>query len=290
MFSPEQLQTLVQVSNASASKEAVYLNAEQGMDLAQAGYIEVDANNTHPDNDKFYACAITPQGIQYLQTVSNLPSDLPQVGLPVQEPPKDPFPVSKATPSSVVVQQAPVAAPVWTNNPQTIPTNEEALPSEPVQPAQEVPQQVEQQANPFRIEKDKPRPARSNVPSGNPTAGSQSKYPYQNLEIGDSFFVPDTASPKGDAHKMMQASVASMNRKYRVPKIVGYDNGRPIHSPLMKNGEPVLDANGQKKFQMINTKRFRSYKIDQVSVSEPVLGARVYREMLKSTDVHVEPQ
>ena len=240
MFSEVQIETLKKVADATATNEFFFVTADEGQDLAQAGYIEVDANVLDPNRELSYGCKATDQGIVYLQTLSATP-----------QPATNPFPIQAA--------QVHIT----------------------------IPEEFE-----FSVEAPRPRPKKVKSPSGNTqAAGKKSKYPYDTLEIDQNFFVSDASCTSGNAYKTMTSSVAAVNKKYREPKIVGYKpDGSLVHSQLLKDGLPVLDANGHSKYVMVNTRRFRAYKIEHMTANEPVLGARIFREPLKPSDKHAEKE
>lgn len=50
-----------------------------------------------------------------------------------------------------------------------------------------------------------------------PVARASAKYPFDQLEVGQSFFVPNSASDKGDAAKTLASTISGANKKYSVP-------------------------------------------------------------------------
>jgi len=268
MFTTEQVKVLREAAEETKKGSHTFVTREEGMDLAQAGYIEVNASIKHPKNELSFGATITAQGQAYLQSLDAAHAP-------------DPFPISDAAPMP--------PDQVSTNAPPT------PMPPMPPMPPQQVQTQGEERKTEadtgfdFPVEGERPRPRKVTFQKGNPTAGRKSQYPYDALQVNQSFFVPDTACKSMDAHKTMKSSVAGQNKKFRVPKIVGYNSdGTPQFAPLLKDGQPVLDANGHQRYVMVNTKRFKSYKISEVSPSEPVLGARVFREPLKPSDKQAE--
>lgn len=73
-------------------------------------------------------------------------------------------------------------------------------------------------------------------------AGAPTQYPFADMEIGDSFFVPDSAK-KGNAAKHLGSTVSQQNMHYRE------DTGQTEVKEVTKRGKgnkAELDANGNK--------------------------------------------
>lgn len=74
-------------------------------------------------------------------------------------------------------------------------------------------------------------------------AGAPTKYPFDQLGLGDSFFVPNSASKDGNAVKHISSSVSTMNIKY------SEETGETKQVERTKRGpknKAVLDAAGNK--------------------------------------------
>ncbi|QDH84431.1 hypothetical protein Axy19_034 [Achromobacter phage vB_AxyS_19-32_Axy19] len=48
-------------------------------------------------------------------------------------------------------------------------------------------------------------------------ARASAKYPFEQLEVGQSFFVPNAASEKGDAAKTLASTISGANKKFSTP-------------------------------------------------------------------------
>ncbi|WNO48711.1 hypothetical protein [Achromobacter phage nyashin_LB6] len=48
-------------------------------------------------------------------------------------------------------------------------------------------------------------------------ARASAKYPFEQLEVGQSFFVPNSASEKGDAAKTLASTISGANKKFSTP-------------------------------------------------------------------------
>ena len=261
MFSPEIQGVLRRVAEMSAKGDFSFVTAAEGQDLAQAGYIQIDPNVIHPENPAAFGATITVQGSDYLKAISQ-PA---QAASAIQMPQMPQMPQAPQAPQAPQPNPQPTVAQVQVSQS----ANGEA--SDPV----------------FEVSTSHARPVKPKSSRGNSFAGRKSKYPYEQLQINTSFFVADTDVESGDAYKTMSSSVAAMNKKFRENKIVGYNSdGTAIFQPLLKDGQPIFDSKGKQRFYQINTKRFRCYKIDKITETEPKLGARIFREPLNDSDGH----
>lgn len=50
-----------------------------------------------------------------------------------------------------------------------------------------------------------------------PAARASAKYPFEQLEVGQSFFVPNSASEKNDAAKTLASTISGANKKFSTP-------------------------------------------------------------------------
>ena len=88
-------------------------------------------------------------------------------------------------------------------------------------------------------------------------AGAPSKYPFDKLELGASFFVGNSEVEKGDAFKTMSATVSSTNRRN------SEETGETIQVERAKCGEdkkPILNADGSKVMETVTQKKRKALK------------------------------
>lgn len=82
-------------------------------------------------------------------------------------------------------------------------------------------------------------------------AGAPTKYPFDQLGLGDSFFVPNSAAKEGNAVKHISSSVSTMNIKY------SEETGETKQVERTKRGpknKAVLDASGAKVKETVTVK------------------------------------
>jgi len=88
-------------------------------------------------------------------------------------------------------------------------------------------------------------------------AGAPSKYPFDKLEVGGSFFVGNSEVDKGDAFKTMSATVSSTNRRN------SEETGETVTVERAKRGEdkkPILNPDGSKVMETITQKKRKALK------------------------------
>lgn len=81
-----------------------------------------------------------------------------------------------------------------------------------------------------------------------------SKYPFANMEVGNSFFVSNADVEGGDAVKKLTSTVSNMNNKYRTP------TGEKETKERTKRGEgnkAVLDAEGNKVKETVTVDKYK---------------------------------
>lgn len=299
----DQANVMNSILTETSQGKPFYVTQEQGMQLAQAGFITVNPGATDPNNPKAMSAIVTENGQAAL---TNYNTQLAQANAAAAQPAvEQPVPAQAAPVATEPVQAAPTepvqAAPVQTA-PVTQPVAQSQAAPVQTQPMQQAPattapatataatnsiQASQSTRTEFQVLSNVPKPPRAQSTGNTGGGGRKSKYPYESLEIGQCFFVADSDYPGGDAHKAIASSVAAANRRHRVPKIIGYENNQPQYQIQMKDGQPVKAKDGSTKFVTINTKRFRSYKTDANHPSGA--GALVYREALKETDVQAAP-
>lgn len=106
-------------------------------------------------------------------------------------------------------------------------------------------------ASSFVIEDDVPMPAVSGRGRGGNT------YPFEQLEAGQSFFVPNTEA-KPNAAKSLASTVSSATSRYAVPA---------------EDGATKLNRNGEEVPVMVETRKFVVRSVEENGVK----GARVWR-------------
>lgn len=117
-------------------------------------------------------------------------------------------------------------------------------------------------------------------------AGAPSKYPFDKLDVGGSFFVGNSEVDKGDAFKTMSATVSSTNRRN------SEETGEVVSVTRAKRGEdkkPVLNADGSKVMETVEQKKrkaLKHYKIIAVEGGKqygpwtaPESGAVIVRDL-----------
>lgn len=108
----------------------------------------------------------------------------------------------------------------------------------------------------FEIEKDVAIP----LISGRGRTSAAEKYPFDQLEIGDSFFVGNSAEMP-DASKSMNSTVSTANRRYR---------------EVVPGEFKEVDRDGQ-KVQVAVTRQLRKFVVRAVEDGKRGHGARVWR-------------
>lgn len=90
-----------------------------------------------------------------------------------------------------------------------------------------------------------------------PNAGAPSKYPFDQLDVGGSFFVGNFEVDKGDAFKTLSATVSSANRRYSEP------TGETETVMRAKRGDDrkaILDAEGKKVMEQVTIEKRKALK------------------------------
>ncbi len=107
-------------------------------------------------------------------------------------------------------------------------------------------------ANPYAIIKGAvlPEPKKRGNSFG---SGAPTKYPFATMEVGDSFFEPNSRHEKGDAVKALGSTVSSQNRKNAEPIV---ENGEPKMKTVKRavrdeNNKATLDAHGKKITEIV---------------------------------------
>lgn len=302
--------TMNAIQAETSQGKPAYVTQEQGMQLAQAGFITVNPGATDPNNPAAMSAIVSETGQAALTQFneSQAPvAETPVATGPIVEPqqtqpePQVQQPVVEQPQAAVTQPEQPV--PVQTTEPADGMT-QGMVPGTVAQPAATQPattapaasgtqnsiQASQSTRTEFAVLSSVPKPPRPASAQGSGGGGGRkTKYPYDKLEVGQCFFVGDSDYPGGDAHKAIGSSVAAANRRHRIPKVIGYDNtNQPQYQVKVDGkGQPVKDKDGSSKFVTINTKRFRSYKTDANHPNGA--GALVYREPLKETDVQAAP-
>lgn len=141
----------------------------------------------------------------------------------------------------------------------------------------------------FEIESGFPIPTvkRGGFPEGM-QRNRESSYPFDKMEIGQSFHVAVTADEQ-EPWKKLASSVNAANKRNEI-QYIDPSNGQPVPEiktvkKLQKDasGKVVLDANGKKVsvatqeqgFKMVPTKKFRAFKVGDTDPKGP--GCRVFR-------------
>lgn len=109
------------------------------------------------------------------------------------------------------------------------------------------------------------------------TAGV-SKYPFAQMEVGNSFFVADSEFEDGNALKKLTSTVSNMNNKYRT------DTGQTETKERTKRGEgnkAVVDADGKKVKETVTVP---VYKQDRKFNIRGVKGGIKYGEWTAPSD------
>lgn len=105
---------------------------------------------------------------------------------------------------------------------------------------------------------------------GGGRGGAPNKYPFDALEVGQSFLVANTEVNSGDATKSMQSSVASANNRY------AQETGETKEAVRTKRGpgnKAVLNADGSKVKETVTVnikKQLRKFTV------RPVIEGQIY--------------
>lgn len=167
----------------------------------------------------------------------------------------------------------PPSAPVTPPMPQSAPVAAPATPKE--KPS-------------FKIASGIPVPT---IQRGGSLVPRETIYPFNDLEVGQSFHIPATEE-NPNPHKSMASNVSAANRRSEVDYI-DPATGQPVAVQVTKKtlqrdaaGNVVVDANGKKVYtqttivenKKVATKRFISRRVDATDPEGP--GARVFRVAL----------
>lgn len=84
-------------------------------------------------------------------------------------------------------------------------------------------------------------------------SGAPTKYPFATMEVGDSFFEPNSKHEKGDAVKALGSTVSSQNRKNAEPIV---EHGEPKMKTVKRavrdeDKKAKLDAHGKKITEVV---------------------------------------
>lgn len=91
-----------------------------------------------------------------------------------------------------------------------------------------------------------PAAKRRGNPSGN---GAPAKYPFDSMEVGDTFFSADTEHKKGNAVKALGSSISAQNKKYSKETGETKTVTRAIRDK--KTHKAVLNADGTKQTETV---------------------------------------
>lgn len=216
------LDVLRAIANATAANTVLYVTADEGLPLLQAGYITVDKDHRDPNDANKVAASITPAGA-----------------------------------SALAQANAPAAS--------------------DHKPAMST----------FNVIKggiELPKVSRG-FKKGQGGGGRDAKYPFETMEVGDFFFVANTAVSKGDAVKTMGSAVGSANQRFATGTGVFKDVKRAKRGPDHKavkgaDGKNVMEdakveeKHYNKKFVVRPVKANVSYG----AFTAPADGAVIARE------------
>jgi len=96
-----------------------------------------------------------------------------------------------------------------------------------------------------------PAAKRRGNPSGN---GAPTKYPFEKMEVNDTFFSANSEHKKGDAVKALGSTISSQNKKYSTQVM---ENGVPKTKPVTRavrdkqTHKAVLNADGSKQVEHV---------------------------------------
>lgn len=253
-LSPQAAGTFAMISATGSG----FLTAEQGQELVQAGFITVDPSQVSPDNPLAFLCTVTEVGKQAAVTPAEAAA--PAVAA---------APVVAPTVAETIPAAPPVTAPVVAPVTAPVPAETVAAPSGAT--------------GGFNIRADVVMPKIVRTPPSN--ANRPEKYPFSQLEIGQSFHVAVGAGEDIDKiARKMSTQCSKANKASRVP--VNPPQTKEVEKKEMikdAEGKPVLDANGKKTYTKKKvveqvteqTKFFASRKTDG---NDPEgVGVRVFR-------------
>ena len=103
-------------------------------------------------------------------------------------------------------------------------------------------------------------------------AGAPSKYPFDKLDLGGSFFVGNSEVEKGDAFKTMSATVSSTNRRN------SEETGETVTVTRAKRGDdkkPLLNPDGSKVMETVTQNKRKALKHYKIVAVE---GGKKYGE------------
>ncbi len=109
-------------------------------------------------------------------------------------------------------------------------------------------------------------------------AGAPAKYPFETMEVGDTFFVGNSQVKNGDASKSLASTVSQQNMQYRT------ETGETETKERTKRGEKnkaVLDAEGNKVKETVTVP---VYKQTRKYVSRAVKASAKYGDWTPPED------
>lgn len=145
------LEVLRAIANATAANSVLYVTAQDGKPLLEAGYITVDVNQRDPNDANKVLATITPAGA----------SALAQTNVPASQDHKPAMSTFNVIKGGIEL----------------------------------------------------PKVSRG-FKKGQGGGGRDAKYPFETMEVGDFFFVANSAVNKGDAVKTMGSAAGSANQRF----------------------------------------------------------------------------
>lgn len=110
-------------------------------------------------------------------------------------------------------------------------------------------------------------------------SGAPAKYPFATLEVGQSFFSPNSDHKKGDAVKGLGSTVSAQNDKYSEPTGEMKTVTRAVRDKTTKKA--VLNPDGSKQTETV---QLPVKKYSRKFTIRPVVGGQKYGEWIAPAD------